>query len=68
MIFDHRVKHDGILYEAGQDVPIDEEAIAPESKKEDAAEKVASSSHLFPASEDAQEEKPKRRGGRPKKE
>ena len=68
MIFDHRVKHNGILYEAGQNVPIEEKAIAPESKKEDAAEKVASSSHLFPADEDAQEEKPKRRGGRPKKE
>lgn len=64
MVFDHRVKHNGILYEAGQDVPIEEEAIATESKKEDAAEKVASSSHLFPADE----EKPKRRGGRPKKE
>lgn len=56
MVFDHRVKHDGILYEAGQDVPI-------ENHTEDVAEeKVASSSHLFPA-----EEKPKRRG-RPKKE
>ena len=57
MVFDHRVKHDGILYEAGQDVPIEE------THTEDVAEeKVASSSHLFPA-----EEKPKRRG-RPKKE
>lgn len=61
MIFDHRVKHDGILYEAGQDVPIEEKIT---THAEDVAEeKVASSSHLFPA----EEEKPKRRG-RPKKE
>lgn len=66
MIFDHRVKHDGILYEAGQDVPIEEKIT---THAEDVAEeKVASSSHLFPANDDAQEEKPKRRGGRPKKE
>lgn len=60
MVFDHRVKHNGVLYEAGQDVPI-EETIAP-TQEDVAEEKVASSSHLFPA-----EEKPKRRG-RPKKE
>ena len=67
MVFDHRVKHNGILYEAGQDVPIEEKTIAPEVNEEDVAEKkVASSSHLFPAEESA-EEKPKRRG-RPKKE
>lgn len=60
MVFDHRVKHNGILYEAGQDVPIEEKTT---THAEDVAEKkVASSSHLFPA-----EEKPKRRG-RPKKE
>lgn len=57
MVFDHRVKYKGVLYEAGQNVPI------KENHAEDVAEKkVASSSHLFPA-----EEKPKRRG-RPKKE
>ena len=61
MVFDHRVKHNGVLYEAGQDVPI-EETIAP-TNEDVAEEKVASSSHLFPA----EEEKPKRRG-RPKKE
>lgn len=61
MVFDHRVKHNGVLYEAGQDVPI-EETIAP-TQEDVTEEKVASSSHLFPA----EEEKPKRRG-RPKKE
>lgn len=64
MVFDHRVKHNGILYEAGQDVPI-EEAKTPQ---EDVAEKKVASSHLFPAEEAVPEEKPKRRGGRPKKE
>lgn len=64
MIFDHRVKHDGILYEAGQDVPIEEKIT---THAEDVAEKkVASSSHLFPEPESEKTEQPKRRGRKPK--
>ena len=58
MIFDHRVKHDGILYEAGQDVPIEEKIT---THAEDVAEeKEASSSRLFG------DEQPKKRGRKPK--
>ncbi len=59
MVFDHRVKHNGILYEAGQNVPIED------THAEDVAEKkVASSSHLFPEPEKT--EQPKKRGRKPK--
>ena len=61
MVFDHRVKHNGILYEAGQNVPIED------THAEDVAEKkVASSSHLFPEPESEKTEQPKRRGRKPK--
>lgn len=34
MIFNHRVKHNGITYEAGQDVPIEEVSVGTEPVKE----------------------------------
>lgn len=57
MKFDHRYKYGGIIYEAGQEVPIEEEA----PKKQEVSEEKKST-HLFPSVE----EKPKRKGRPPK--
>lgn len=62
MRFDHRYKYKGVLYEAGQEVPIEKDA----PKKEGVAKEVKKTSHLFPAEPEATEEKPKRKGRPPK--
>lgn len=36
MKFDHGVKHDGIFYEAGQEVPIEESPVLTEEKEQEA--------------------------------
>lgn len=56
MVFDYLVKHNGIYYQPGEDVPIEEKAVnvPPTSPVEEVAdtEKV---------------DKPKSKGGRPRK-
>ena len=61
MVFDHIVKHNGNLYEAGQDVPIESVKVKAVEVKTDTAEKPTESLFSF------QEEKETKRRGRPKK-
>lgn len=57
MKFDHRYKLGGVIYEAGQEVPIEDET--PKEQKVSVEKKPT---HLFPSAE----EKPKRKGRPPK--
>lgn len=58
MVFEYLVKHNGIYYQAGEDVPIEEKAVEtlpPSTPVEEVAKKPI------------MVEKPKSKGGRPKK-
>lgn len=60
MIFNHRVKRNGVYYEAGQDVPIENE------KKEETIQEVVEDS-LYKSEESLETEIPTPKRGRPKK-
>lgn len=60
MIFNHRVKRNGVYYEAGQDVPVENEI-----KEEPARETVEDS--LYESEESLENEVSTPKRGRPKK-